>query len=514
MTDSPELLNAVLRRDLAAFIEKTFSTMSNAPFSSNWHIDAMAHQLKQVADGNTRRLIINVPPRHLKSISASVAFPAWLLGHNPGAKIVCASYGDKLASEFSLQTRNVMSSEWYQAAFPGTVLSTEKFTESYFATTAHGSRRAVSLGGPLTGFGGDHFVIDDPMKAGDVHSEVERQRVKDWFGQTLLSRQDQPTKSAIILVMQRLHEDDLTGHLLAQGGWTHLCIPAEAPYDLTHQTGPEVADTYTFKAGSVIDPNRIPKKELDGLRHGMGNRDYSALYLQSPTPAGGNLFDWSWFKFYHPADLEKVKIDFVFQSWDVASSEGDRADYSVCTTWGVSGIDQFYLLDVHRMRCLFPDLVRRARQLFDSRHADAVLVETVGSGTPFYQELADSLKRRVCRYTPRQSKTVRAEAITPILENGKVYLPRQASWLEALRAELITFPHGKNDDQVDSLVQFLKHAKALIKHVRQFGLARNGGDALKLPAMGPTVTVKTIGPRRLRHDLAEIASHAHQHLGS
>jgi predicted phage terminase large subunit-like protein len=505
----PKLLQALLRQKLAAFIEKSFATVSPGDtYRPNWHIDAIAHHLTEVAQGNITRLIINIPPRHLKSIATSVALPAWILGHDPSRKIVCASYGQDLARKHSLDTRAVMKSKWYRETFPSTTLSDEQLTQDFYTTTAKGSRLATSLGGTLMGLGGNLIIIDDPMKAADAASETERKSVKDWYDQAVLSRLNDKSTDAIILVMQRLHEDDLAGHLLAQGNWTHLNIPAVSPYDIDYRTGSGEADVHRFEAGSVIDPQRESNATLAESRRSMGNRAYAAQYLQSPVPESGNLLDWSWFKFYDPTEVGPMQ--YVLQSWDVASSEHD-GDYSVCTTWGIAGTDtmNFYLINLYRDRCGFPDLIRRARSLFEKHKADAMVVEAVGSGVPFYQQLSSILLMRVYRDVPRESKVVRADQISMTLEQGRVFLPRTASWLEGFRNEVLAFPKGKHDDQVDSMVQFLRLAKCLTAKVRNLGLSRSRDRS-------PTTSNEPVtpsAPRRPRHDLRDIDRVARDHFG-
>jgi hypothetical protein len=344
-----EVLHALLRQNLRAFTEKTFAHLNGSqPFANNWHYGAVSEKLTAVERGEIRRLIITQPPRTGKSTSVSTAFPAWVHGRNPTKKIINVSYGHELAYGFARQSREVMASAWYRQIFPGTVLSAEKQTESEFYTTAHGARYAASVGGPLTGLGGDLIIVDDPIKANEGSvSPTARQGVNDWFGNTLVSRLNDLKTGAIIVTMQRLHLNDLVGHLLEQGGWDHLCLPAEAQTTTTYKIGPGPDDIHCFKAGSLLHSTRLPQEELETVRRQSGAKTYSAQYLQSPVPDGGAVFEWKWVKFFD--EKHPPLFDFVFQSWDVASSLSDSADYSVCTTWGVVRTDEFYLLDVRRV---------------------------------------------------------------------------------------------------------------------------------------------------------------------
>jgi len=490
-----QLLEPVLRQDLAAFVEKTFTTVvGGEEFHDNWHIHAMTHQLERVLRGEVTRLIINVPPRHLKSITVSVAFPAFMLGHRPSTKIICASYNEELAIKHSTDTRVVLQSAWYRKLFPGVIAPQSKLTETQLTTSQQGFRYATSVGGTLTGLGGNLIIIDDPQKPSEAVSESGRKAVKEWFNTTLLSRLNNKAKDTIILVMQRLHEDDLTGHLLAQGGWEHLVIPAIAPQDVHYRIGP--AAHHLFPAGSELDPLREPASILEEIRRAMGSSAFSAQYLQEPLPAEGNLFHWQWFKFYEPGNIDPRTFNFIFQSWDVASSISPTANYSVCTTWGVLG-DRYYLVDVQRMQCEFPDLTRHAVALEQRYQPDLILVEATGIGEAFYQEVRMRLAHRVLSTRPKQDKQCRAEAVTAVLEQGRVYVPRNARWLNEFRREVTAFPSGRYDDQVDSMVQFIRNGETLI-HRASFLEPRHVGGHDFTPPPTLNVRITAVGvPRRL-----------------
>jgi predicted phage terminase large subunit-like protein len=375
----------------------------------------------------------------------------------PTKKIMGISYGTDVAYGFLRDSREVMNSGWYRQTFPTTILSTAKQTESEFHTTAHGSRYAASVGGPLTGLGADLIIIDDPIKAAEGSmSPAARQAVNDWFGNTLVSRLNDQSSGAIVIVMQRLHLHDLVGQLLEQGDWDHLFLPAEAPTTHHYRIGPKEDDVHTFSAGSLLDPVRYPQKRLEQLRRDMGSKVYSAQILQMPVPDGSTVFDWKWFKFFDNKAPQKPQFDFVFQSWDEAASLRDTADYSVCTTWGVIRTDEFYLLDVRRVKKARSALVELAKQLHDEYAPDIIVVERTGL-SDFYRSLAEAIGRRVFPEKPVGDKIFRAEGQTVHVEEGRVFVPREAPWLDEFRREVVAFPDGKHDDQVDSMVQFLRN---------------------------------------------------------
>lgn len=202
-------LTAVLRDDFTCFIAKTFAMRPDEPFKMNWHIEAMAWKLQQVAEGKIKRLIITVPPRSLKSICASVALPAWMIGKDPSRQIACASYAEPLSVDLHNMSRSVMLSAWYQRAFPKFQIKGGKNTETDLKTTKGGGRFATSVDGVFTGRGADLIIIDDPLKPIDAMSESALDRVTKWFDGTVMSRLNDKETGSIIVVMQRLHPDDL-----------------------------------------------------------------------------------------------------------------------------------------------------------------------------------------------------------------------------------------------------------------------------------------------------------------
>lgn len=452
----PRLVDEVLRRDLGAFIHRTMQTVCGGqPYLHNWHIEAIAYQLGQVAVGKVRRLIITLPPRYLKSTCASVGFPAWLLGRDPTAKIVCVSYGEDLTSKLALDCRTVMQSPWYRRAFPAPVISREKNRELDFVTTAGGGRYSTTVGGPLTGRGGDIIIVDDPLKPVDAMSEAKRGAVNEWFDRTLYSRLNDKRSGAIVVVGQRLHVEDLTGHLLAKDqGWKHLSLPAIAEIDEDIPIGP--AEFYARRRGEVLHEEREPRPILEELRRSLGSFNFSAQYQQCPVPLEGELIKWAWFQYYQELPA-RAGGDTVVQSWDTANKATELSDYSVCTTW-FSHDGHYYLLDVLRKKLLYPDLRRQVIEHAKTFGAATVLIEDKGSGTSLLQDLSYRSMpqvRGVVGITPVQEKVTRMSAQSVMIEAGRVYLPERAPWLDEFRAELLQFPAGRYDDQVDSLSQFL-----------------------------------------------------------
>ena len=452
-------MDVELRTNLVSFIRIVFETVvPGEALHLNWHIRAMAHVLEQVRLGHIRRLIITVPPRHLKSIVSSVAFPAFLLGQDPTRKVVCASYSADLATKHANDCRAVMRSDRYRRLFPGTRISPEKNTELEFMTTKRGGRFATSVGGTLTGRGGNLIILDDPMKPDDAMSEPLRRRAIDWFRTTLMSRLNLKGEDAIIVVMQRIHVDDLVGVLLEEAGWHHLDLPAISDCDQVIPLGK--GETHRFAAGDVIDPMREPRKVLDELKAAMGVMAFSAQYLQRPVPAEGNLIRREWLRFYDQAPRQETG-DLIVISVDTAMKATEISDYSVGTVWLVKG-ETCYLMELVRGRFEYPSLKTAVLGLRRRWPEATVLIEDKGSGTSLIQDLRTE-NMAVIGIEPDGDKVTRLYASQPRFEAGVRFFPREAPWLSELIVELMGFPHYRHDDQVNSISQALALDKAPCK---------------------------------------------------
>jgi len=448
----------LVRTYLSLFIQRSFLELNpETRFRDNWHLYVIADALERCRRGEIRRLIINVPPRSLKSHSVSVAFVAWLLGHNPSTQIICASYAQELADKLSGDCRALMLTDFYRKLFP-TRLSPQKRALSEFATTANGFRMATSVGGVLTGRGADLIIIDDPLKPDEAISEVQRQNVNAWYDHSLCTRLNNKNTGCIILVMQRLHEDDLVGHVTGLGDWTVLRFPAIAEedefYEYETPFGPR---KHHRRAGEALHPERESLENLADLRATSGEYNFAGQYQQSPAPLGGGLVKGEWFKRYTSATRPDA-FEMIFQSWDTANKATELSDYSVCTTWGKKGKDLF-LLHVLRERLEYPELKRTVQLQAKEFGAKNILIEDKASGTQLIQDLKADGFHAVTRYEPKLEKVMRMQTVTPTIENGFVYLPDDAHWLAEYMHELITFPNGKFDDQADSTSQALDWVK-------------------------------------------------------
>ncbi len=467
------VFDAILRTDFPSFLQKAFETIAPGDtYRHNWHIDGICHELDRVRRGESRRLIITQPPRSLKSICSSVAWVAWMIGQNPSLRFACVSYSNELAALLARQFRAVVTSDWYRRTFPN--VRALKVTQTEFATTKGGGRVAISVGGTFTGRGADIIIVDDPMKADEALSDLKRKAVLEWYATVLISRLNDKVTGSIIVVMQRLHVDDLVGYLLHGAGaaaWAHLDLPAIAEEDQVVEIGD--GRVHHRKAGEVLQPDREPLYVLEQIKGEMGSAAFSAQYQQRPAPPEGNMIKRAWLQYYSQAPAHDSD-GRIIQSWDTASKGGVQNDYSVCTTWLMKA-DAYYLIHVYRARLDYPALRQRVIELAHRFAAHFVLIEDAVSGTPLVQEFKYERKLgvRVSGIRPDRDKESRMGVASVDFEAGRVFLPREANWLEAFEAEMLVFPNGKYDDQADSVSQFLGWAA---KHrLKRSGVGSNVG---------------------------------------
>ncbi len=451
---SVELLYAVLRHDLYAFSLKAFEVIfPGTTFNRNWHHKVVAYVLEQTLKPEPSRLIVNLPPRSLKSFYASVVLPAFYLGHFPSRTVVCVSYSAELADKMARDCRALMESPFYKELFPDTRIDRSRRIGHDFMTTQRGGRLATSIGGTLTGRGGDLIIIDDPSKPADANSATMRQHVIDWAGGTLPSRINDKRHGSIVLVMQRLHDDDLTGHFLRQGGWRLVSMPAIATKTELFLMGENCL--VRRDPGELLHPAFETPEVLENLKHDMGNAAFAAQYQQDPLPPDSPHVKWTWFQVYEQAPCPDHATE-VWQSWDTAIKDGELNDYSVGITIMVKD-GKYYILDVCRRKMDYPSLKQLIEQKAREYPGPRVLIEDKGSGSSLIQDLKRNRIVSPVAFVPEGDKVSRFVCQTAVIERGDVFIPADAPWIGDFRREVLQFPHGQNDDQVDALSQFLVH---------------------------------------------------------
>ena len=459
-----KLADEVTRRSLGHFHPEAFRILHGGEtLTPGNHIDAMVHCLEQLASGTIRKLIITLPPRHGKSELVSGSFPAWVLGNDPTAKLTIVSYGTELSNRLFNNVRTIIKDDRYRRVFPEVVIRKGQDRADQLITAGGGEVRATSKAGAMTGLGTHFLVVDDFHKATDSMSAVERENAIETFQSTFFNRFDNLNDSRLVIVMQRLHEDDLVGWALRKGDWHHLNLPAIA---VQNEVIPlPRGRTWNRQKGDVLAPFLISAEELRKKEAEMGPRPFGAQFQQDPTVADGALIDWGWFGQYDA----RPRRDFfhkIVQSWDPATTDRINSDYSVGQTWGYRD-DNWYLLDVIREQMQFTELTDRVIDWHRHWKADALVIEGASIGISLHQVVKKAQLPGLLRAPPpRGSKEDRVAKATVQLRSGNFLLPIMAPWLEALRRELLAFPGGKNDDQVDALSQFVEFVFGTDKWVR------------------------------------------------
>jgi len=447
-----ETMMALYRANLTPYMRRAFAELRPAvAFHYGHHVRAICYKLEQVERGEIRRLMILMPPRHLKSHCASVVFPAWVLGRDPACRIICMSYGLDLAEGFSRDGRRLIEAGWNRAVFPLLQLDSRRASAAELRTTANGYRMATSAGGPLTGKGADILILDDPTKAEDVASQVRREAVYDWFTGTVMTRLDNPKTGAVVIVAQRLHEDDLPGRLMATGDWDVLELPAIETQNRLIPLGPDI--TWDRKPGQALLPAHMDLPDFEAKRREMGNWAFEAQYQQAPSTEGGNIVRSEWFGTI-PDGMRRQDYEGVVQSWDTAAVPGAANDFCVCTTWGLIG-NHIDLLHVHRRQHQYPELRQVAVKLRHEWKPDLLVIEAIGVGRSLYADVRRQDPKGIRRVVPREGKVERMSVQSTKIEAGQVRLPQSAPFKQAFLSEVAVFPNGQHDDQVDSMSQAL-----------------------------------------------------------
>lgn len=465
------------RRKLRVFVEEAWSIVEAVAFVPNWHLDVLCDQLEAVTRGDVKRLLINIPPGTAKSLITSVFWPAWEWATDPTKRFITASYGQDLATRDAVKMRVLVESPWYQAHWP-TIFRGDANQKTRYENEDGGWRLATSVGGRGTGEHPDRIIIDDPHNVKQAESELERQAALDWFQQTVSTR-GISRDAAIVVIMQRLHELDLSGMILSGNSaeeWRHICLPmrAEALSALipTRAARPTVDPR---QPGELLWPALFTEAKVTSLERALGSYAAAGQLQQRPAPLEGGLLKRGWIKYYDRAALPRFTS--IVLSWDTALKEKAQNDYSVGQAWGIVGADR-YLLARRKGRWDFVDLIFEMTQL----HAWAVeryphagitlLVENAAAGPDAIRTLRRKLTG-VIGFKAHGDKVQRAMAAQPVLEAGNIWLPGEPSrsgsgpepgsvpaWAEDVVNEWAAFPNGAHDDDVDAWSQMILHLQS------------------------------------------------------
>lgn len=455
--ETPNSVLALARADLACYAIAQWP-----PFELATHHRLIVEKLEAVERGEIRRLMIFMPPRHGKSLLATQMFPAWYLGRHPDRFVISSSYGQDLSDDFGRMVRDLISRPIHQVLFPTCRLADDAASMRRFNTLAGGSYYAVGRGGPITGRGAHLLVLDDLLKdREEAQSETVRRNLHEWYAHVAYTRL-QPG-AAIVLIQTRWHEDDLAGRLLndnANENWVVISLPAIAEVDESFR-----------RAGEPLWPEKFPLLDLQRIRHTIGSAAWASLYQQRPSAAEGAIFKRDWMRTYR--DLPKFQK--IIQSVDTAFKAGAENDYSVVTTWGITE-NGYFLVSLWRGRVEFPELKRQVCSQAEQWKPHAILIEDRASGQSLIQELKLATRFPILPVKVDSDKRARAEAVTPLFEAGKIFVPESAPWHDTFVDELAAFPAGTHDDIVDSTTQALNYLRAESSGYPLLDLFKQGWD--------------------------------------
>lgn len=455
-----ELLTRRAERSLRTYVELAWHILEpHTPFLQNWHIDLLSEHLEAVTAGEVTRLLINVPPRYMKSLLVSVLWPTWEWIQAPHTRWLFASYAETLSTKHSMDRRTVLQSDWYLERWGSLVrLLPSPNEKREYQNARRGVMVATSVGGSVTGKGGSRIVVDDPHNPVQAESDAQREQAITFFNQTLSTRLDDKASGAIVVVMQRLHHRDLSAVCLDQG-FTHVRLPAESETRTTIFF-PRSGRTETREAGALLWPERESATALAAQKTALGAYAYAGQYQQQPSPRGGGLFKRDWWRFYD----ELPPLDQQGQSWDLAFKDGEANDYVVGLVAGQKGAD-IYLIDRFKERASFQRTCAAIVTMVTKYpKTGPIFIEDQANGPA----VIDALKQRVhglIPVRPEGGKWARAAACEPRVEAGNVWLPRPTApngtpissraWVLDFIEQLAIFPKGEHDDDVDAFSQLL-----------------------------------------------------------
>ena len=468
---------------LYAFVKQSWHVVEpGVPFVGSWHIETICEHLEAVSAGELQRLLINIPPRHSKSTIVSVMWPMWEWLTDPAQKFLAASYSGNLSIRDNLKARRLIQSPWYKERWGHMfTLAGDQNAKQRFENNKTGYRLATSVGGTATGEGGSRLILDDPHGAQDAQSDAMRESALEWFDMVWSTRLNNPKTDAMVTVMQRLHERDISGHILEDiGGWEHIKIPAE--WDGVRRK--TFLGTYDprKKKGELICPERFGEKEITELKQLLGTYGTAGQLQQDPAPSEGGILKTAHIQMW-PHDKSLPQFEYVLQSYDCAFTEKTTGDPTACTVWAMFTYENtrnVMLIDAWDEHLSYPELRNRAIKDWSTeyggttikdgvrraRRPDRVLVEAKASGQSLLQDLRLARVPAVPYNPGLADKISRAHQAAPTLELGMVWVPESGknpgqpvSWASNFLKQLAKFPVAEHDDYVDTFTQAIIYLK-------------------------------------------------------
>lgn len=452
------------RRDFERFVKRAWREIDPANLVWGWHLSAICKHLQAVAEGRIKNLIITVPPGHAKSMTVSVLFPAWQWARKPSWQLMHAAKDMSLVLRDATKSRLLTDSEWFRTNFVKEKWDWRKDqnTKSLYANSVGGHRVSVSVG-QGTGKRGDCLIIDDPIEAAAARSQLERRKVIDWHDGTMITRFNDLSSSSEILIMQRLHEEDLAGHLIKRGNYQHLNLPTEfepharcITYDVD---GKEFWRDPRTEEGELLFPQKFPREVIESLKVALGSFEFAAQHQQRPVPAEGGLIKAEWLSRRYLAPTEHAipgmdarrfpaPVDEWLMVADCAFKKTDTSDRVAIGVFARKGPDVF-LVDLAWRRMNFAETIQA---IIDLRRKHQACRRTIIEDKANGSAVIETLQRKLPGIIPVQpdgGKEARVSAVTPYLEAGNFYLPASAPWVADFIQECVSFPRGANDDAID-----------------------------------------------------------------
>jgi predicted phage terminase large subunit-like protein len=439
----------LVRTEFLAFAMKAFATLNKGRrFGNDKYLKLLAQTLTRVATGEAKRLVVSMPPRHGKTFMGSICLSAWILAHDPSAKILVLSYGQDLADKIAYTIRAILQSDWFKQAFR-TRLAKNRTKVMDFLTTDGGGVRSLSIEGGVTGLGADYIIIDDPVEIKDCDNAKRLERIHNLFDNEIQTRLDRPKKGCIVIIAHRISENDLPGHVLQKGGWKHLKLPLIAMRSRTYDLGE--GELWERKKGELLRPDAFTKQDIRRLRD---SKQPGFETLQQQNPGGG--------------DRLRIKAEFfpafsadqpmgqspVVLSIEPGQKGGPTNSFSVIQAWAPKD-GAHLLLDQWREHASYPEFRSQTRQFIRTYRPSAVLIEDTGLGPSLISEIKAQNGMELVPITPVGDKVERLRRHRGAIRDGLVRLPQGAAWHAEFISEATQFPYGLFDDQMDALSQYL-----------------------------------------------------------
>jgi predicted phage terminase large subunit-like protein len=475
-----------IRHQLIALAMKSLAHRTGQGLEPHAYLKYTAWHLEQVASGQSKRLVVALPPRHAKTLLVSTAFPAWVLGHNPAAKFLLLSYGQELADKIAYEIRAIMQSDWYRRIFKTRI---DKHKVSDFVTTAGGGVRSVSIEGGVTGLGADFIVVDDPAQIKDADNDKKLDRVNALFDAEIRTRLNNPKKGAIVIVAHRLAENDLPGHVIQEGGWKLVRLPLIAPRARTYKTDDGLV--WSRHKGELLRPDAFTPRDIERLRRAK-RPNFETLQQQNPGRRDRLRIRAEQIGVF---TREEIPTDVpIVVSIDPGQKGGPANSYGVIQAWAVHG-RSYFLCDQFRDQVRYNDFRAEVSRFIRRHRPSIILIEATGQGPALISQIKPQAGMEIVSITPVGDKVSRLRRHQKTICAGSIRLPEHALWRNEFLVEVALFPYAEFDDQVDAMSQFLDWiavAPPLVKRPPRAiaaGTSSRGVPLAPQVHMGPTLEV-------------------------